>query len=283
MVHKDVIISVGGSKLQHGPLSDRVYCMRLGPGDGPEVIRAMLRLAKENGYTKLFAKIPENQSVHFLAEGFGVEARIPDFYPGGDAALFASRFLSGERAACQTPERTLKVLETARAKADNGALPELPEDYEIQELDRAEARRMASVYAKVFETYPFPIFDPGYLSETMNGDFRYFGAIRGGELAALASCEMDGGGVEMTDFATLPGHRSAGLAGHILARMERAMARAGMKTAFTIARARSFGINILFSRARYAFSGTLVNNTGISGRLESMNVWYKPLDRITLS
>ena len=85
----------------------------------------------------------------------------------------------------------------------------------------------------------------------------------------------------MTDFATHPEHRSAGLASHILARMEKEMSASGLKTAFTIARSRSFGVNILFSRAGYMFSGTLVNNTGISGRLESMNIWYKPLGSLT--
>jgi hypothetical protein len=36
-------------------------------------------------------------------------------------------------------------------------------------------------------------------------------------------------------------------------------------------------MNFVFAGAGYAFGGTLVNNTGISGRLESMNVWYRPL------
>ena len=36
-------------------------------------------------------------------------------------------------------------------------------------------------------------------------------------------------------------------------------------------------MNITFARQGYAFSGTLYNNTNISGNLESMNVWHKPL------
>lgn len=45
-----------------------------------------------------------------------------------------------------------------------------------------------------------------------------------------------------------------------------------MKTAFTIARATSFPINITFTRAGIAHGGTLLNNTGICGRVESMHV-----------
>ena len=48
-------------------------------------------------------------------------------------------------------------------------------------------------------------------------------------------------------------------------------------TAYTIARAISFGMNITFAKNGYKYSGTLKNNTNISGKLESMNVWYKYL------
>ena len=36
-------------------------------------------------------------------------------------------------------------------------------------------------------------------------------------------------------------------------------------------------MNITFARQDYVLAGTLVNNTNISGSLESMNVWYKSL------
>jgi putative beta-lysine N-acetyltransferase len=108
---------------------------------------------------------------------------------------------------------------------------------------------------------------------------RYFGCRLSGKLVALSSAEMDSEGlnVEMTDFATLPDYRGHGLAAHLLARMEAEMADAGMLTAYTIARAYSFGMNITFARAGYEFAGTLTNNTNISGGIESMNVWWKRL------
>jgi len=43
----------------------------------------------------------------------------------------------------------------------------------------------------------------------------------------------------------------------------------------TIARAMSTGMNITFACCGYNYAGTLVNNTNISGSIESMNVWYK--------
>lgn len=53
--------------------------------------------------------------------------------------------------------------------------------------------------------------------------------------------------------------------------------RRGLLTAYTIARALSVGMNKTFAKCRYAFSGTLVNNTHISGHIQSMNVWWKDL------
>lgn len=55
------------------------------------------------------------------------------------------------------------------------------------------------------------------------------------------------------------------------------MADEGIKTAYTIARSTSFGMNKTFARQGFDFGGTLVNNTLIGDTIESMNVWYKAL------
>jgi hypothetical protein len=59
--------------------------------------------------------------------------------------------------------------------------------------------------------------------------------------------------------------------------MEKAVAAKCIKTAYTIARAASPGINITFARQGYRYGGRLINNTNISGRIESMNIWYKSM------
>jgi len=96
---------------------------------------------------------------------------------------------------------------------------------------------------------------------------------------AMEMSEMDreNRNVEMTDFATLPEQRGRSLSFVLLMTMEREMRQKGFRTAYTIARALSPGMNLTFGRAGYAFGGTLINNTGISGSIESMNVWHKPL------
>jgi hypothetical protein len=62
-----------------------------------------------------------------------------------------------------------------------------------------------------------------------------------------------------------------------LHRMEQDMKQRGYLTSYTIARSRSVGMNITFAKLEYIYAGTLINNTNISGQIESMNVWYKHL------
>ena len=51
----------------------------------------------------------------------------------------------------------------------------------------------------------------------------------------------------------------------------------GMHVLYTIARAISTGMNVTFAKAGYEYTGTLINNTNISGQIENMNVWFKTL------
>ncbi|MBD3226067.1 MAG: putative beta-lysine N-acetyltransferase, partial [Caldithrix sp.] len=152
-------------------------------------------------------------------------------------------------------------------------------DFHIRKIGADDIEHLAEVYKAVFDTYPFPIHDPDYLKKTMQENIVYFGAFKDDRLVAASSCEMDesAGNVEMTDFATLPAFRGNALAVHLLTEMERAMQKRGIQTAYTIARALSAGMNITFAKMGYQFGGTLINNTNISGKIESMNVWYKPL------
>jgi putative beta-lysine N-acetyltransferase len=113
----------------------------------------------------------------------------------------------------------------------------------------------------------------------MQDHIEYFGVEVDGRLTALASSEVDtvSKNAEMTDFATLPKYRGSNLSGHLLRHMENDMRSRDIKTAYTIARALSPGMNITFAKAGYTYGGRLINNTNIAGQIESMNVWYKSL------
>ena len=123
------------------------------------------------------------------------------------------------------------------------------------------------------------IFDGNYILKTMNKNINYFGIFENEKLVALASSEMDlvNLNTEMTDFATLHEYRGNNFSFHLLKEMEKDAKAKGIKTAYTIARAKSTGINMTFTKMDYEFGGTLINNTNICGNIETMNVWYKTL------
>jgi putative beta-lysine N-acetyltransferase len=121
----------------------------------------------------------------------------------------------------------------------------------------------------------------------MNENFIYFSIQKNDEIVALSSSEMDidSQNVEMTDFATLSEYQGNGFAYYLLYKMEEEMIKRNIKVAYTISRAISYGINIIFAKMGYKYGGTLYNNTNISvdkttsrntsGNFESMNIWYK--------
>lgn len=275
----DVIEQIGESLIQHGKVNDRAYVMKVGKRDCARIIDFVLSLAQKKGYTKIFAKVPTAARPQFLDNGFVEEARIPDFFQGKGDSFFLSRFFSKEREQEKEPELVSQILEVAEQKA--GAIEEitLPSDHVCQNMGKNDVEEMARLYRQVFASYPFPIQDPDYLAHTMDENLLYFGIRDEDKLIALSSAEIDfrGQNAEMTDFATLPEARGLGLATYLLSVMEKATRQIGIKTAYTIARAYSFGMNITFAKHDYTYAGPLVNNTQISGDLQSMNVWHKRL------
>ncbi len=277
----DRMEKIGDSLIQHGANSERIYLMKTASDDCPEIVERLDVMARREGYSKIFAKIPAGISKPFLENGYCAEARIPKLFHGREEGLLLGKFLQRERRVERKPELVEKVLGAARAKSgpvDGSTV--LPEGFELRRLGEGQVGAAAALYREVFASYPFPIHDPAYLLETMRDHIRYFGIWRGDRLVALASAEKDcqARHAEMTDFATLPAHRGQGFARILLARMEEAMREDGIHTVFTIARAYSYGMNITFSSSGYLFGGTLRNNTQICGRQESMNVWHKALN-----
>ncbi|MBN2110265.1 MAG: putative beta-lysine N-acetyltransferase [Methanosarcinaceae archaeon] len=275
----DKVEALGNSLIQHGSFNNRVYLMHLSPPDHASILDDLEKIARDNRYSKIFAKIPSCLKEDFLSSGYREEAHVPGFFGGGEDASFMCKYFTGSRMLDEDARSNKEVLETAlsRDSEDGVVLPGMNASCMLCTAEDVES--MAQVYRKVFATYPFPIHDPSYLLATMSENVLYFCIKENDSIVALASCEMDieNRNVEMTDFATLPGFRGRGSSRYLLSRMEEEMSCRGMITSYTIARACSFGMNIVFSRNSYGYAGTLVKNTNIAGKLENMNVWYKTL------
>lgn len=265
-----------GSLIQHGPFNDRIYLMKA--VDAASLPQRLIMLAKEKGYGKIFAKLPESQSCSFLEAGFAAEAEIPEFYHRREKGLFLGYYIDAARKAEANVTMYRRNKELALKKQNSPVKP-LPKHFTLRPCGDADLERMAEIYRIVFHSYPFPIHNIAYLRKTMKGNVDYYGIEGRAGLIALASAEKNPQArhAEMTDFATIPERRGYGFAVHLLKHMETAMRRQEIFSVFTIARAASPGMNISFAKSNYRFGGRLVNNTNISGRIESMNVWYKHL------
>ncbi len=283
-VVRDRTERIGGALVRHGPVSDRAYLVKPSPDPAADVA-VLERLASEHGYGKLFAKITADAFEQFRSADFAVEARVPLADRDGEL-LFCSRFVDSARAHGADRSHLEQVLAecavaNTHAQVDDTSVP--PPTASLQAgvnlADTSDIDDIARLYAGVFESYPFDIDDPRFIAEAMR-EGTVFAVMREGErLAAAASAEIDvsTASCEMTDFATVPDQRGRGLASSLLCALEAESAARGCATAYTIARASSASMNVVFARRGYGFGGTLVNNTGICGRVESMNVWYRSL------
>jgi putative beta-lysine N-acetyltransferase len=275
----DEIETVNGSVIQHGPHNDRIYLMRLNENDIPGTLATLDKLARDRGYGKIFGCIPRNTWPDFKTAGYREEAVIPGFYRGRTDGLFVARYFSTRRQVLSNTE-TIAQLIGKRDRTTPDIKPTANCASPLAEACKpADTTEMSAVFQQVFESYPFPIHDPAYLRQSMAKGVGYYCIRTGDGIAALATAEIDQEcqTAEMTDFATLPAWQKYGLAATLLRHMEKETRKRGIKTAYTIARGASSGINRLFQGNGYQYAGLLINNTQISGRIQSMSVWYKQL------
>ena len=204
------------------------------------------------------------------------EAIIPGFYSRKEAAFFLAKYMDSDRLMNLEKGGLGRLGELLKTSTKREKLPKIPA-FKVGFLGNADVEQITDVYKKVFQTYPFPIHNPGYILKTMKENVRYFGVKKKGKLVAVASAEIDfeGKNAEMTDFATLPDFRGLKLGQYLLARMEKEMKTLEIATLYTIARLQSIPMNKVFLKYQYQYGGTLVRNTNISGNIESMNVYYK--------
>ncbi|MBN1431155.1 MAG: putative beta-lysine N-acetyltransferase [Methanomicrobiaceae archaeon] len=277
----DVVCSLGNSIIQHGKKNNRVYLMKTTADEIPSfVVSKIDTLADENGYSKAFVKVPAGMKDEFKKNGYKTEAMIPGFFSGKTDGYFMSKYYTPEREIINNKERIEQIIGDAEDIKGTGKINNPGKDLTVRRAEKKDAAALSELYDSVFESYPFPIHEPGYIEETMDENIIYFGIWKGEKLLAASSCETDEGNlnVEMTDFAASPECRGEGYAGILLAAMEAEMKKAGYITFYTIARAAFEPVNRLFARFGYEYCGTMKNNTNICGSFESMNVWYKKAD-----
>lgn len=278
----DKIDNIESTSIQHGELSDRVYIMTLDSKNTSMIIKIVESLAESNKYTKIVAKVPERSVKEFIANDYIEEAQVPDMYHGVEAGYFMCKYFDEARRIEKDKELIDEVLDES-LKLNKKSKKEKREVKirKIEKMTSDDISDMTQLYSQVFKTYPFPITDKDYIATTMHEQVDYYGIRIKGKLVALASaeCDFDNNYAELTDFAVSEEYRQQGLARQLLEAMEKDLKDKDILTYYTIARAKSLGMNKTFSGLKYSYAGTLVNNTNIAGEIESMNVWYKSVNQ----
>lgn len=239
----------------------------------------LIWLANANHYDKIFIKADKSDWQEFLCLGFVLEGILKYYYRGEDAYVM-SRFSSLDRALSQRVIAETDLIENLMAEDRAHSVPPLPDGYESILATEQNIPEMVALYRRVFETYPSPLTHPDYIQQTMRRNIVYRAVVDGSHVISAASAELDDkhSNAELTDCATLPEYRGKGLMHHLIQALENDLVARGIKTGYSLARARSHGMNRVFFRLGYEYSGRLINNCDIYGQFEDMNIWVKLLD-----
>jgi putative beta-lysine N-acetyltransferase len=236
-------------------------------------------LAEANGLDKIVCMATALDWLEFLRFGYVLEAVIKHFHRGEDAFV-VSKFRSQERLTSVSLMDEILLIERILAERPPWPQRPVPEGTTVRMASTGDIDVLVELYRSVFASYPSPLLHASYLRSVFDSDSLFAVAERKGQVIAAASAELHhhDRAAELTDCATRPDARGGGLMVHLLRRLEVELVARRYVCAYTMARARSFGMNRVFHRLGYAFMGRLVNNCDIYGAIEDMNIWVRRLE-----
>jgi len=247
-----------------------------------ELMERLKWLASANGFDKTIVMTYRDDWQRFLRRGYVLEAVLKYFHHGEDAYVM-SKFGSQERMVSHSLFEEIQLIETVMERDPLEAIPVQPTEFEFRLAERTDVPALIALYQSIFETYPSPLIHSDYLESVFQRENLFAVATKDGEIVSAASAELNPSqkAAELTDCATIKSMRGRGLMAHLLLLLEGELSRRDYVCAYTMSRARSFGINNVFYQLKYEFQGRLVNNCDIYGSYEDMNIWVKNLVRET--
>ncbi len=260
------------------PFNRRLKVYDLSAKDLSASIAAAPDAAEEQVIGKVTAYALPGESHLWEDLGFRQEAVIRGFYSDSvDAHLWAA-YPNPQREDCVRDaqhEAAVSIAESKEPLATTALLP----GYDCRIASPEDAADIADLMSQTFPVYPTPISEH-VIGEQIRTGSNHFRLVENpyGDLVAVASAELDleRSSAEMTDCATRPDLRGRGLMAHILSKLETDLLRRfGISDLYTIARADEVGMNCVFSKLGYEYTGRLVNNCRMPNGWESMNVWCK--------
>lgn len=247
-------------------------------GNIKELILKTRKLAELNGFDKIICFTSRKDWQKFLRHGYVLES-VLKYYNQGEDAYIVSKFRSQERLTSNSlMEETLLVESIMEQEISSNKDANL-EGFTFRKAVRDDIPKLIELYQSIFETYPSPLIHADYLESIFGLESIFCVAEKDGKIVAAASAELDIEhlAAELTDCATHPEARGKGLMSNLLKLLEQIIFEKGFVCSYTMARAKSFGMNSIFYQLGYEFLGRLVNNCDIYGAYEDMNIWGRNL------
>lgn len=243
------------------------------------MILAIREISEANQFDKIICMAGRDDWQQFLRYGYVLEAVLKYYHKGRDAFV-VSKFRSQERLHSASMMEEILLIENVMNEPAGAEPKPLPEGMTIRMAEKKDIEQLIELYKGVFESYPSPLIHQSYLETIFQTDSLFAVCMEGERIVAAASAELSHQNLaaELTDCATLPEKRGKGLMSHILRFLEKELLSRKYRCSYTMARARSFGMNMVFHQLGYEFMGRMTNNCDIFGAFEDMNIWVRNLE-----
>ncbi len=281
------IISLGeGFVLSNDHVSDRIRCDFPQVDSGAKLADTLIQKAEECGRGKIISIVTEPLVHDLQRSGFYLAAQLPKVYDGKEDIFIMSYNVDENRYKLANPKEVgrvegvlSEVLPPTNVSIESLSNHSLLES--VNALSPNESGELSELIAKTFQSYPTPSFEREYVRSYIEGGNLFHGLRdNSGTLVSCASADIvaDAKTAELTDCATLPEYRGRGYMRAILVSLMQSLHRdKRFPTAFTMARARVPGINVLFKQLGFRFCGRLSRSCLIGDGLEDMNIWARRL------
>lgn len=255
----------------------RIWVLDYQVKDAAALTGRLKEVAILHSLEKIILPAPDKDRRALEEQGFICEGRVAGFLNGttGNFMVFYTN-IKRSHSVTADREHVIRSEIMGRDRTGRGRLV-LPPGFSCRESSPADLPALAGLYRQVFTSYPTPVGSVDYLTATAGKSAYYRLITWQGKIVSAAAGEIDttNNNVEMTNCATLPGFRGKGLMLYLLAELDQQFFRMGIACRYTLARAGSYGMNLVFRRLNYRYGGTLTNNCHIAGGFENMNIWFK--------
>ncbi len=236
-------------------------------------------IAEEENLEKIiiFGNEKEDRNA-FFDQGFIQEGKIDGFYNGKPAYLL-SKYLTDDRQASDIFEKEDHILQEILNSTDSFPQKISSDNILIREANTNDIPDIVNMFKQVFVSYPTPMDNEEYVKKAINTNVDMVVAEEQNEIIGVSSAEIDfeNNNAEITDCATHPKKRGKGIMNHLIRHLEKKMEKRNIVNLFSIARARSYGMNKVLYNLDYHYGGRLINNVHIAGNWEDMNIWSKKI------